>query len=335
MKIEISKLDAFEKYLIKEGLAKKKGFIEKHLNDCNCSNCNEKIDEFLKKLNDWSESKSEKKKVDPPIGLFLELRLFNRLTSLNREFLFSKSKQIADIEVISNDFSFQIECTHNLRKLMREFEERTTFKEGDPQEKIDASAGINDSFYSNWQIWSTLAKKAYKKINKPFVIYFWSPSGWSLNKDSFKEFLEIRHENMLTSEREQWSLINELLQKLENKIDLYKFEDADKDIEKNLLNKFYKLISKYQIICELEQYNIIRNSGGHIETYRKNPPSREEIKKIIVNRLVWRYMIEKSTNLIGIITDKTPLNERAKLGEMIPINEKKEVFEKVKKILNS
>jgi len=323
MNIEKNKLEAFEKHLIKEGLAEKTGFVEKHLNACNCSNCSKKIDEFLKKLNDWTENKNEKKKVDPPTGIFLELRLFNRLRPLNRRFLFSKSNQIADIEVDSNDFSFQIECTHNSRKLMREFEERTTFREGDPPEKINDSAGVVVSEYAHWKILSTLAKKAYKQINSPFVIYFWYPRGWSLDGYDFKDFFETRYEKMLTSEREHWPLINELLQKLESKIDLYKFEDADKDIEKNLLSQFYELIPERQITYDLEQDNIWRSIGAHMDAYRNNPPSRDYLKKMKVNQLVWRYMIKKSTNLMGIITDTTPLNERAQFRDILMIKKKK------------
>jgi len=68
-------------------------------------------------------------------------------------------------------------------------------------------------------------------------------------------------------------LINKLLQELEKKIDLLKFEDAARDIENDLLNQFYELIPEYQVTYELDDFNNIRNSGGNVDAYRKKPLS--------------------------------------------------------------
>lgn len=159
--------------------------------------------EFDNNLNSWINNR---KQIEPPIGLFLELRLFNYLHNLNVSFINSSSNEIADIEVRTDEIAFQIECTHSLRKNMRDFDSKTTlritnpFNEKEGMKKANEAVGAVDPFYTDWPIRKRLAEKAYKHIQQPFIIYFWYPSnGFSLDSTDFKDILNCDFHKKITS----------------------------------------------------------------------------------------------------------------------------------------
>ncbi len=337
--LDIQVLFNFEHFLIQNQYANNThGFISSFLSNCQYNSCYNKIMEFDNNLNSWINNR---KQIEPPIGLFLELRLFNYLHNLNVSFINSSSNEIADIEVRTDEIVFQIECTHSLRKNMRDFDNKTTLRITNPlnekegMQKINETIGAVDPFYTDWPIRKRLAEKAYKHIQQPFIIYFWYPSnGFSLDSTDFKDILNIDFHRIITSERSQWGKIDELLDKLEKNMNLMDYKEASEDLDESTRKQFYDLITQERVKHEHDHLANLWQTGGNVELYRKHKPTDEQIKEYIINSLIFTYMIQTSENLAGIIIDNSKLDLSPNLQPIVN-NKKKDMFSIIMNVIKN
>lgn len=337
--LDIQVLFNFEQFLIQNQYVNNShGFISSFLSNCQYSSCYSKIMEFDNNLNSWINNR---KQIEPPIGLFLELRLFNYLHNLNASFINSSSNEIADIEVRTDEIVFQIECTHSLRKNMRDFDNKTTlritnpFNEKEGMQKANEAIGAVDPFYTDWSIRKRLAEKAYKRIQQPFIIYFWYPSnGFSLDSTDFNDILNCDFHKIITFERSQWSKIDELIGQLEANMNLMDFKKASEDLDESIRKQFYDIITQERVEHEQEHLTNLWQTGGNVKLYRKHIPTDEQIKEYIINSLIFTYMIQTSVNLAGIIIDDSKLDLSPNL-QPIDNNKRKNVFSTIMNVIKN
>ena len=335
--MNLQSIQRFEQYVIENNYANdNQSFVSNCLNKCRNQDCQDKREEFDHNLSSWIARNSE---IETVIGIYLEFRLYNFLSELSPKFIETSSVEVADIVIQTEGLNFEIECTHSLRKTMKQFDEKTTFKsqnvlnEKEGRKQAEAAVGLIDSFYAHWSIRKALARKAYKNIHQPFLIYFWYPTnGFSLSISDFKDFLNHPYQYQVTPDRSKWSKIDGLLQTLEGEIDLGEFKEAEKDIDEPIKNQFYNLITKERIVQEQENYKIQMLVGGNVDLYRKNPPTKNQLKEYIVNSLIFTYMIQKSTTLVGLIVDHSKLDENPRI-EMANRNRKRDEFNIIKRKL--
>ncbi len=329
-------LTRFEQYLIQNKYAYNNiGFVSECLSKCQGISCQDRKSEFHNRLVSWITLNDQ---IENVVGILLEIRLFNYLISLNPEFVQTSSDETTDIEIKNPILEFEIECTHSLRKTMKQFDEKTTlrsddsFNEKEAKIKADEAVGIVNSSYAHWTIRKALARKACKEIQKPFIIYFWYPkNGFSLDSVDFNDIINYPYQYEITSDRSKWDTVDYLLKSLERDVSLKNYKKASKDLEDLTRKQFYNLINQEKIIQEQKHHEVLMSIGGNVDLYRRNKLTDDKIKEYMTNSLIFTYIIQKSNTLVGLLIDHSKLDEKPKL-QLIEKHGKNIEFEKIKQI---
>ncbi|MHA1221973.1 MAG: hypothetical protein ACTSP3_01680 [Candidatus Heimdallarchaeaceae archaeon] len=329
--------ELFEQYLIQRGYAEKKsGYLEHLLGKYTNPDFMRKKEEFENNLISWYTKYTQTIRVEPPIGFFLEIRLYDFLYTLDPIFIPETGTETADIQISSNSSTFQIECTHSTLENIHEFYKKTTIHlTGDLDEKnlsrsFDNAIGVEDPIFLHWRVCENLSKKAYKKIDTPFVIYFWYPPICRIDNTDFKDIINFPYQRIASFNRKKWAELEQLLLQLETDNVLRTYEKASEDLDEDIRKKFYEIIEK-NAESNLKQYNSIKEIGGNLDLYRRNL-NFEQMKEVIVNTIIFKYKIQTSPNFLGLIVDNAKLDEKPKL-RFIPFKMKNCEFEGFKNLL--
>ena len=221
----MNKFTKFKEFLRDKGYTDDEvDYVNNILLSCKTQDFQKKTEIFNKSLDSWFEKSIKGNILDPPIGIFIELRLYNYIKNIDPTFIPEERIETADIEIMDTDFYFQIECTHATLETVQEFYRKTTvvidplLNNKQISKKMDMAIGLENPVFLHWRILENISRKAYKNIQKPFIVYFWYPPICRLDHTDFSDLINFPYHKTATFDREEWEKLDILLLKLKVKL---------------------------------------------------------------------------------------------------------------------